>query len=72
MTTLDITNNRTSAYDDWDDVYNYREYLNLGINDPESNVDGNNNGGCGHLIFWGMFALLLFYWWLFKLLKTYK
>ena len=65
MTTLDITNNRTSAYDDWDDVYNNREYLNLGINDPESNVNGNNGGGGCGFIFCAMVALLLFYWWLF-------
>ena len=63
-----ITPNKSSCYDgydDWDDVFNWREYLELGTK-SENNCNPNHNGGCGvgALIFWMIIALVIYYWWL--------
>lgn len=49
-------------YDDWDDVFNWREYIELGTK-SENNCNTNHNGGCG-VIFWIIIALVIYYWWL--------
>lgn len=49
-------------YDDWDDVFNYREYIELASLRSRSTKSEDNNNGCGCLIFWIIIALAT-YWW---------
>ena len=50
-------------FDDWDDVFNWREYIEYGRT-PNSNTD-DNGSGCGAIIFFMVVFLIVFYYWLY-------
>lgn len=57
-------NSSITHYDAWDDVFNYREYLELGTSGNNCNSNHNcGNGGCGFIILMAI-VLYLYYWWL--------
>lgn len=47
-------------YDDWDDVFNYREYMELAS--LKNTKSDDNNNGCGCLVFLIIIAIAI-YWW---------
>ena len=47
-------------YDDWDDVFRWREYTTDLGRESENNGNPSDNGGCG-IIFWVVVALVIYF-----------
>ena len=54
-------------YDDWDDVFRWREYTTDLGRESENNGNPSDNGGCG-IIFWVVVALVIYFFWLLSII----